>query len=87
MSTGHAYARAVQAHMLTSAALSSILLMNHDDMYDEEQRKKMCSIHDLLMNGNCSTNSVVDETAAKQLMNTVGNLMDEEMNKSRTGAL
>ena len=38
MSTGHAYARAVRALMLTSAALSSILLTNHDDMYDEEQR-------------------------------------------------
>ena len=47
----------------------------------------MCSIRELLMNEDCSTNSVVDETAVKQLLNTVGNLMDEEKNKSRIGAL
>ena len=87
MSTGHTYARAVREHMLISATLSSIFVMNHDDMYDEEQRKKMCSIHNLLVNGDCSTNSVVDETAVKQLVNTVENLMNEEKNKSRAEAL
>ena len=61
--------------------------MNHGYTYDEEQRKKMCSIHELLMNGDCSTNSFVDENAGKQRMNTVGNLIDEEKNKSRTEAV
>ena len=40
MMIGHAYSRAVRAHLLTSAALHAMLLLAHEQLNDEDQRKK-----------------------------------------------
>jgi len=50
MMTGHAFSRAVRAHLLTSAALLAILLSNHEHHNREEQRQKLCSLQALHMN-------------------------------------
>jgi len=80
MLTGHAYAR---AHLLTSAALSAMLLLKHDQL-DDDQREKLCSLHKLIMNEQCSTDSVLGDTAMQQAMTTIANLMDEEKKNSQT---
>src|SRR6218665_1205155 len=54
MMTGHAYSRAVQAHLLTSAALHAMPLSAHEQPNDEDQRKRLCSLHALLINIDCS---------------------------------
>ena len=41
MMTGHAYFQAVQAHLLTSAALHAMLLSIHEHLNDEDQRKRL----------------------------------------------
>ena len=59
MLTGHAYARALRAYLLTSAALSAMLLLKHDQLDDDDQREKLCFFHKLIVNGQCSTDSVL----------------------------
>lgn len=87
MMTGHAYSRAVRAHLLTSAALLAMLLSNHEHQNDENQRQKMCSLQALLIDTDCSNVDVLEDTAIRDLRKTISNAMDEERRKSRTGAL
>jgi hypothetical protein len=84
MMTGHAYARAVRAHLLTSAALCSLLLLK---LEDKQLRHKLSSLYEQLMNADCPTDMVLQDSAIQQLLDTVSNLMDEQNRKSRTGRL
>src|SRR6218665_2119837 len=91
MMSGHAYSRAVRAHLLTSAALLVMLLSNHEHQNDENQRQKMCLLQALLqallIDTDCSNVDVLEDTAIRDLRKTISNAMDEERRKSRTGAL
>src|SRR6218665_794789 len=71
MMTGHAYSRAVRAHLLTSAALLTILLSNHEHQNDENQRQKMCSLQALLIDTDCSNVNVLEDTAIRDLRKTI----------------
>ena len=87
MMTGHAYSRAVRAHLLTSAALLAMLLSNHEHLNVENQRQKMISLQALLLDTDCSNDNILEDTAIRDLRKTISNSMDEERRKSRTGAL
>src|SRR6218665_2614580 len=67
MMTGHAYSRAVRAHLLTSAALHAMLLSAHEQLNDESQRKRLYSLHALLINIDCSNIDVLEDTAIHEL--------------------
>jgi len=84
MLTGLAYTRALRTHLLTSAALCSMLLLNLDD---ESLRQRLSFLHEDLMNEGCSSESVIDDSSIQQLLQTVTNQMDEERKRSRTGSL
>src|SRR6218665_3180920 len=73
MMTGHAYYRAVRAHLLTSAALHAMLLSAHDQLNDEDLRKRLCSLHALLINIDCSNIDVLKDTAIRELSKTTSN--------------
>ena len=87
MLNGHAYARAIRAHLLTSAVLSSMLIFNHDEFNDDDRNETFTSLCENILKGICDTDSVLADTAVQQLMTTVANLMEEERKKSRAGRL
>ena len=72
---------------MTSAALSSMLIFNHDEFNDDNRNEKFTSLCENILKGICDTDSVLAATAVQQLMTTVANLMEEERKKSRTGRL
>ena len=87
MMTGHAYARAVRAHILTSAALFCLMLTSSQDLNDESQKEKLSSMREQLLKGDCATESLLDDDTMQTFMNTIASIIDEEKQKSRTGKL
>ena len=87
MMAGHAYARAVRAHILTSAALFSLLLPNNEDLIDESQKEEMNSMLEQLMDGGCATDNLLGDATIQTFMTTMASIIDEEKQKSPTGKL
>lgn len=87
MMTGHAYVRAVRAHILTSAALFSLLLPNNEDLIDESQRGKINSTLEQLLDGGCATDILLGDATIQTFMTTVANIIEDEKQKSPTGKL
>src|SRR6218665_1225534 len=75
MMTGHAYSRAVRAHLLTLAALDAMLLSAHEQLneIDEDQGKRLYSLHALLINIDCKNIDVLEDTAIRELSKTISN--------------
>ena len=60
---------AVRAHLLTSAAFHAMLLSAHEQLNDEDQGKRLCSLHALLINIDCSNIDVLEDTALHTISN------------------
>ena len=86
MLTGHAYARALRAHLISSAAIVSILLETPGCM-SEINLDKLCIMHQGLLKGDISTDSVVNEECVQHIPNTIDNLEDDIATKSRTAKM
>ena len=86
MLTEHAYARAIRAHIISSAAIVSILLETPGCM-SEINLDKLRIMHQGLLKGDISTNSVVNEECVQQITNTIDNLEDDIATKSRTAKM
>jgi len=87
MMTGHAYSRAVRAHILTSAALFSLLLTNNGVLDDESLKEKLKSLHEQLLSGDCATERILDDGTVQTFMTTMADIIDEQKQQSRTGKL
>jgi hypothetical protein len=86
MMTGHAYARALRAHLLTSQAITSLLLQTPGCLTGVN-RTRLQTIHNTLLNGKCSTECVQNEACVKQLTQIIHDLMKDVAIQSRTGKL
>ena len=86
MLTGHAYARALRAHLISSAAIVSILLETPGCM-SKINLDKLRIMHQGLLKGDISTDSVVNEECVQQNTNTIDNLEDDIATKSRTAKM
>ena len=85
--TGHAYARALRAHLISSAAIVSMLLETPGCM-SEINLDKLRMMHlEALLKGDISTDSVVDEECVQQITNTIDNLEDDIATRSRTAKM
>ena len=58
---------------LTSAALDAMLLLTHEHLNDEDQRKRLCLLHALLINTDYSNVDVLEDTAIHELRKTISN--------------
>ena len=47
----------------------------------------MSSIHEQLLNGECATDSILGEAIVQTFMTTMGDIIDEQKQKSPTGKL
>ena len=87
MLSGHAYARALRAHIITIAALTSLLLDSHEYL-ETINVDKLQQIHtDLLHNSEYSTESVTDNKYVQQLSNLIDELESKSALQSRTARL
>ena len=86
MLTEHAYARAIRAHLISFAAIVSILLETPGCM-SEINLDKLRIMHQGLLKGDISTDSVVNEECVQQINNTIDNLEDDIATKSSTAKM
>ena len=62
MISGHAYARVLRAYLLTSAALVTHIL-NTPGCLDGVSLNRLCTLHDMLRQGQWDTDTVLQELA------------------------
>ena len=86
MMTGHAYARALRAHLLSSAAIVSKLL-DQPECLSGVDLPHLKAIHKALLNGECPASSVEDEECVNQLSHVIDTLMVQAAAQGRTGKL
>ncbi len=86
MMTGHAYARALRAHLLSSAAMITVMLQAPGCL-DGLNLEHLRQIHEKLLNSECATGCVVDEVSVQQLTDVIDDLAEEVSSGSRTGKL
>ena len=86
MLTGHAYARALRAHMFSAASLVSHMLDTSDNL-SEKDLKRLETIHDMFLTEDFSNENIVHEQAVNQLTKLLEDLAEELTLKSRTGKL
>ncbi len=86
MMTGHAYARALHAHLLSSADMITVLLQAPGCL-DGLNLEHLRHIHEKLLNSECASGSVVDELSIQQLTDIIDDLVKEVSAGSRTGKL
>lgn len=86
MLTGHAYDRALQAHMLSAATLAGNLLETPNCL-NEGHVQKLASLHDMLLNHKCLPKELHNENALTQLSSILDDLQQNEALNSRTGKL
>ena len=80
--TGHVYAHALRAHLISSAAIISILL-ERPGCISEINLDKLRIMHQALLKGDISTDSVENEECVQQITNTIDNLDYDNATKSR----
>jgi hypothetical protein len=85
MMTGHAYARALRAHLLTSVAIMSNLL-KAPGCLDEIDLTRLQAVHESLLNGQYLTANVEQEECIHQLTQVMDELMEVAATQ-RTGKL
>ena len=83
MITGHAFARAMRAHILTSAALFSLLTLNIND----KDKDTLKSVHQSLLKKEYDCAGLVQEEAMQNLIQSVEREMEALKQETRTGRL
>lgn len=86
MMTGHAYARALRAHLLSSVAIMSNLLETPGCL-SNVNLTHIQAVHTDLLSGECATASVENDVCVQQLTQIMDDLMKESAGQSRTGKL
>ena len=84
MLTGHAYARALRAHMLSAAAISGHLIETSGGL-TEDHKSKLASLHDTLLNNKSPEEE--QENALNQISYILDDVQMNESLSSRTGKL
>ena len=86
MMSGHAYARALRAHLLSLVAIVSKLLAKSEcPIYMDLPH--LTAIHKALLNRECSISSVEKEECVNNFTDIIDNLMIQAVAQSRTGKL
>jgi len=86
MLTGHAYARALRAHLISSVAISTLLL-EKPGCLDNVDLDSLCRLHKALLKTDDSTDTVVDDACLRMVTEALRDAMKDATNESRTGKL
>ena len=86
MLSGHAFSRALRAHILTSAALIGVL-MGTPGTLDNIDKDRLVSLYQSLLNQEKNATDVSEEECVKQLSEIISQLLDTVASESRTGKL
>lgn len=86
MMTGHAYARALRAHLLSSVAIMSNLLETPGCL-SNVNLTHIQAVHTDLLSVECATAYVENDVCVQQLTQIMDDLMKESAAQSRTGKL
>jgi hypothetical protein len=86
MMNGKAYARAVKAHLLSAAALTTYILETPGCL-SGVNINKLRGIHSMLLTGNCCIESLTNEFVIQQMSQILEDLSNDLSNQSRTGKL
>lgn len=85
MLTGHAFSRALRAHMLTSAALIGVLIGTPGTL--DSIDKDHIELYKALLNHDAYPTEVAEEDCIKQLSQIISQVLDHAASQSRTGKL
>ena len=86
MTKGHAYARALRAHLLTAAALVTHVLDTPGCLTDINLNR-LRTLHDMLLNSQCDAGIVLNEVPVVRITQIIDDLMQDVSGQSRTGKL
>ena len=86
MLTGHAYARALRAHMLSAVSLVAHLLET-PDFLSGVTLNKVTSLHEMLLKHACLPEVISKEHVPTQLSQIMDDLQQDEALSSRSGKL
>ena len=85
MMTGHAYSRALRAHMITVACLVSELI--NESKLSAEHIAKIQSVHQMLLSGQCNSHDATQEDAIISLTQINVDIQENLCEHSRTAKL
>ena len=80
MITGHAYSRALRAHVLTSAALTALFLESHN--MNELSNETIASAARIVMNAKEDRTEIEDNQNVQQMVSQFGRVVSENANVS-----
>ena len=86
MMTGHAYARALRAHMLSAVSIASLML-DTPNCLSGINLDKIRDLHGMLLKHECLQDSVLHEHVVEQLTQILDDLKQEFSSSCRTGKL
>ncbi len=77
----------IRAHILTSASLLFLLLVDTPDCLADIDKDLLKSLYESLLKGDQNPTDVAEEDCVKQLNSTISQLLVQAANNSRTGKL
>ena len=83
MLSGHAFSRALRAHILTSAALIGVL-MDTSNTLDKMNKDLLENLYKALLNHERNATDVAEKECVKQLSHVILQLLDRAASESRT---
>lgn len=86
MMTGHAYAHALRAHMLSAVSIVSLML-DTPNCLSGVNLDKLRALHSMLLKRECLEETVLHEHAVEQLTQILGDLEQEFSLRCKTGKL
>lgn len=86
MLTGHAFSRALRAHIITSSALIGVL-MGSPGTLDNIDKDQLENLYRSLLNQEQKANNVAEEECLKHLSQIISQVLDQAALESRTGKL
>ena len=86
MLTGHAYSRAVRAHILSLLALICVLVEKSDSLSTNEREHLAC-IHDNIVHQDIGPGGLETDEAVLHFQNILSEHLDQAASQSRTGKL
>lgn len=85
MTSGHAYARALRAHLTSTALVAHIL--ETPGCLSGINLNRLRAVHDMLLNRKCDTSNIHNEEVVQQIIHIIQDLMTDLSGQSRTGKL
>ena len=87
MLTGHAYARALRGHFITSAALTRLMIDENPGCMIDINLEKLQHTVNLFLDTSCETEIVLREPVVTQITQILHDLASDLSLQSRTGKL